>query len=107
MHGFGHVTVSLPRALRGAVVLGTAAVLLGGVQSPSSDRGSVLLRAVRSYRGEHRTQIDAFLQVPYGWIAPVSDAPSGVLSYQVSVRVTDSTGLTLLKESWQNHADAS
>jgi GWxTD domain-containing protein len=95
------------RASRGVLVFGTATVLLGGVQSPASDSNSLALRAVRSYRGEHRTQIDAFLQVPYGWIAPTKDAPGGVLSYQVSVKVTDSTGLTLLKQSWQNHADAS
>jgi GWxTD domain-containing protein len=88
------------------LVFGTATVLLGGVQGQSGERSSVALRAVRSYRGEHRTQIDAFLQVPYGWIAPTKDAPGGILSYQVSVRVTDSTGLTLLNQSWQNHADA-
>jgi GWxTD domain-containing protein len=89
------------------MVLGTAAVSLGGVQSQAGDPSGVALRAVRSYRSEQRTQVDAFLQVPYGWIAPTRDTRGGVLSYQVSVRVTDSTGLTLLKESWQNHADAS
>lgn len=103
----GWSRVNLGGAFRGALVLGAATVLLGGVQSPASDRSSIALRAVRSYRGEHRTQVDAFLQVPYGWIAPTRDAPGGVLSYQVSVQVMDSTGLPLLKESWQNHADAS
>jgi GWxTD domain-containing protein len=91
--------------LQGTAVLVAATVLLGGVQNPAGDQ-SVVVRAVRSYRGLQRTQIDAFLQVPYGWIAPTRDAPGGKLSYQVSVRVTDSTGLTLLNESWQNHADA-
>ena len=94
------------RAFRGVLALGTATVLLGGVQSPAGDPGSIALRAVRSYRGEHRTQIDAFLQVPYSWITPTRDAPDGVLSYKVSVRVKDSTGLTLLNDAWQNHANA-
>lgn len=47
-----------------------------------------------------------FLQVPYRWITPTRDAPDGVLSYKVSVRVKDSTGLALLNDSWQNHANA-
>jgi GWxTD domain-containing protein len=97
--------VNLRNALRGTFVLVAATGLLGGVQNPASD-DSVVVHAVRSYRGQQRTQIDAFLQVPYGWIVPTADDPGGKLSYEVSVRVTDSAGLTLLNESWQNHADA-
>jgi GWxTD domain-containing protein len=34
------------------------------------------------------------------------EGEGGALSYQVTVRVTDSTGLTLLQNAWQNHAPA-
>lgn len=94
------------RAFRGVLALGTATVLLGGVQSPAGDANSIALRAVRSYRGEHGTRINAFLQVPYGWITPTRDTPDGMLSYTVTMRVKDSTGLTLKTEEWQNHANA-
>ncbi|MEO7987144.1 MAG: GWxTD domain-containing protein [Gemmatimonadales bacterium] len=64
-----------------------------------------MLRTVRSYRAEQgRTEVNAFVQVPYAVLDPTSDGPNGVLSYRVAVKVTDSTGLTLLQQSWQNHA---
>jgi GWxTD domain-containing protein len=97
--------VNLGKTLEGTLVLVATTVLLGGVQAPSTTDRNVVVRAVRSYRGESRTQVDAFLQVPYRWIASTKDSAGGLLSYQVSVQVTDSTGLTLMKESWQNHAD--
>src|SRR2546423_5570859 len=99
--------VNLRKTLKGTSAFVAATVLLGGVQAPSTTDRTVTVRAVRSYRGESRTQVDAFLQVPYRWIASTKDSAGGLLSYQLSVRVTDSTGLTLMKESWQNHADGS
>jgi GWxTD domain-containing protein len=95
----------LRNTLKGSLALVATAVLLGGVQAPSTTERGVAVGVVRSYRGESRTQVDAFLQVPYNWIASTQDNRGGMLSYQVSVQVTDSTGLTLVNESWQNHAD--
>lgn len=67
----------------------------------------VILRAVRSYRAEHgQTQVDAFVQVPLRLMEPTKEGPDGVLSYRVEGKVTDSTGLTLYQQSWQNHAPA-
>jgi GWxTD domain-containing protein len=67
----------------------------------------LVLRAVRSYRSEqHRTEVTAFLQVPYMILEPTSEAGGG-LTYGVTVKVTDSTGLMLLQQSWQNHAPES
>jgi GWxTD domain-containing protein len=69
--------------------------------------GGVILRAVRSYRAEQgRTQVDAFVQVPLGLMEPTKQGPEGVMSYRMAGRVTDSTGLTLFQQSWENHAPA-
>jgi GWxTD domain-containing protein len=83
------------------------APLVVSAESQASPGAEVVVGAVRSYRAEHRrTQVDAFVQVPYALLQPSTGAPGGALSYRLSVRVTDSTGLTLLQESWQNHAIA-
>lgn len=67
----------------------------------------LILRAVRSYRAEHgRTEVNAFVQIPLMLMEPTSDGSKGTLSYQVTVKVTDSTGLKLLEQSWQNRAPA-
>jgi GWxTD domain-containing protein len=71
------------------------------------DGSSLVLRAVRSYRAEqNRTEVNAFVQVPLLLMEPTSATPNGSLSYRVTVKVTDSTGLKLLEQSWQNHAQA-
>src|SRR5262245_36259749 len=75
-------------------------------QAPVPD-GGIVLRAVRSYRAEQgRTEVNAFVQVPYAMLEPSGEGNAGTLSYRVGVKVTDSTGLTLLRQSWQNHAPA-
>src|SRR6476646_7766262 len=75
-------------------------------QVPATD-GGLVLRAVRSYRAEQgRTEVNAFVQVPYAMLEPSGEGNTGTLSYRVGVKVTDSTGLTLLQQSWQNHAPA-
>ena len=77
-------------------------------QLPRQSDADLILRAVRSYRAEQgRTEVNAFVQVPYMLLQPTSSGPEGTLSYRVEVKVTDSTGLKLLEQSWQNHATAS
>jgi GWxTD domain-containing protein len=74
---------------------------------PVQPDANLVLRAVRSYRAaQGRTEVNAFVQVPYSLLEPTGDGPEGALSYQVTVKVTDSTGLTLLQNAWQNHAIA-
>jgi GWxTD domain-containing protein len=81
-----------------------AALGLGG-QGAGQPDAQLVLRAIRSYRAEQgRTEVNAFVQIPYMALDPTSDGSEGLLSYRVSVKVTDSTGLTLLQQSWQNHA---
>jgi len=84
-----------------------AMTALGGPRQVPATDGGLVLRAVRSYRAEQgRTEVNAFVQVPYAMLEPSGEGNTGTLSYRVGVKVTDSTGLTLLQQSWQNHAPA-
>ena len=63
------------------------------------------VRTVRFYRADSRqTLVKAFVQIPYVLFAgDASAGSSGRVTYSVTVRVTDSTGLGLLQDSWTNH----
>lgn len=70
---------------------------------PQNDSGLVV-RAVRFYRPDQdRTRVKGLVQIPFSVIQP-SSGTAGQLNYTVSVRVTDSTGLTLYQQSWRNRA---
>jgi GWxTD domain-containing protein len=67
----------------------------------------LVLTAVRSYRQDQgRTEVNAFVQVPYLLMEPAGQGAQSRLSYHIAVKVADSSGLTLLNQSWQNHAPA-
>jgi GWxTD domain-containing protein len=71
-------------------------------RQPDAD---LILRAVRSYRAEQgRTEVNAFVQIPLMLMEAATAGRQQVLSYRVSVKVTDSTGLKLFEQAWQNHA---
>jgi hypothetical protein len=60
--------------------------------------------AVRFYRhDDNRTRVKGLVQVPFHVLQSTDD---GRLSYAMSVRVSDSTGLTLYQQSWPEHAQA-
>jgi GWxTD domain-containing protein len=85
----------------------SALAVVGALSSTAPQPGgSLVLHAVRAYRPQGRTEVNAFLQVPYMLLEPTVDGPDGKLSYKIVVRVSDSTGLTLLHNTWQNHASA-
>jgi GWxTD domain-containing protein len=89
------------------LTLAFLASVLGPGELPGQPDTDLILRAVRSYRAEGgRTEVNAFVQVPYLLMQPTTSGPEGRLSYRVEVRVTDSTGLKLLEQSWQNQATA-
>ena len=89
------------------MTLALLASVAGPGQLPGQPDTDLILRAVRSYRAEGgRTEVNAFVQVPYLLMQPTTSGPEGRLSYRVEVRVTDSTGLKLLEQSWQNQATA-
>jgi GWxTD domain-containing protein len=72
---------------------------------PQNDSGLVL-RAVRFYRpDQNRTRVKGLVQIPFSMIQ-ASSGTAGQLNYTVSVRVVDSTGLTLYQQSWRNRARA-
>ena len=86
-----------------ALLAGVGAVTPVGSQSA----GSLVVHAVRAYRPpQGRTEVNAFMQIPYMLLQPTTDGPDDALSYKITVKVADSTGLTLLSNSWQNHAPA-
>ncbi len=89
------------------LTLALLASVAGPGELPGQPDTDLILRAVRSYRADQRrTEVNAFVQVPYLLMQPTSSDPDARLSYRVEVRVTDSTGLKLLEQSWQNHATA-
>jgi GWxTD domain-containing protein len=93
--------VALARLL--ALAAGVGAMPSVGPQPASN----LVVHAVRAYRpSQGRTEVNAFMQIPYMLLEPTTDGPGGALSYKIQVRVADSTGLTLLQNSWQNHAPA-
>lgn len=63
------------------------------------------VRAVRFYRAESRqTLVKAFVQIPYAGFADGNGTrTSQQVTYFVTVKVSDSTGLGLLQEGWTNH----
>jgi GWxTD domain-containing protein len=68
---------------------------------------SLAVNAVRFYRPQLRqTQVKAFVQIPYAMLTPAADRPEAQLTYQVTVKVRDSTGLELVQNSWSGHAPA-
>ncbi len=76
-----------------------AAVVSQAHARQSSDIMAV--RTVRFYRAESRqTLVKAFVQIPLVMFAGGSTAAGGQLAYRVLVKVSDSTGLTLLQDAW-------
>lgn len=73
-----------------------AAVADSQVDSP------LVIRAVRFYRTDvQRTRVVGLVQIPLSAISRPDD-PSREASYSASVKVADSTGLTLYQQSWRS-----
>ncbi|HJR16854.1 MAG TPA: GWxTD domain-containing protein [Gemmatimonadales bacterium] len=90
-----------------SIALLTAGMVAAPIATTVSQNDSgLVLRAVRFYRPDQdRTRVKGLVQIPFSMIR----APGGTsdqLNYTVSVRVVDSTGLTLYQQSWRNRARA-
>lgn len=84
--------------------LAAAAVVAPIATTVSQSDSGFVLRAVRFYRPDQdRTRVKGLVQIPFSMIQPASGT-SGQLNYTVSVKVVDSTGLTLYQQSWRNRA---
>src|SRR5215212_5522092 len=58
----------------------------------------VVLRAVRFYRADQdRTRVKGLVQIPFSLLQPTPGA-AGAVHYAISVRVADSSGLTLYQQ---------
>jgi GWxTD domain-containing protein len=84
------------------IATGVAAVLAAtALTATQSDKG-VMVRMIRFYRAEaQRTRIKAFIEIPYSLLTPAG--PQARLAYKVAVQLADSTGLTLLQQTWWGH----
>jgi GWxTD domain-containing protein len=73
------------------------------LSAPAAQQAGLVMRAVRFYRAEmNRTRVKGLVQIPLALLQPAG--PARARSYAMSVRVADSTGLTLYQQSWQSHA---
>lgn len=89
-----------------SVFLAAAAVLAPIAASVPQSESGLVLRAVRFYRpDQNRTRVKGLVQIPFSLIQSAGGA-TGQLNYTVSVRVVDSTGLTLYQQSWHSRARA-
>lgn len=74
---------------------------LMAVPAVSARPQSLELAAVRFYRtGGAQTLVDAFCQVPFSLLDPVTQGAGGIAAYRFSVTVRDSSGTELLAQSW-------
>ena len=87
-------------------LLAAAAVAAPMATTVLQNDSGLVLRAVRFYRpDQNRTRVKGLVQIPFSMIQ-ASSGSAGQLNYTVSVRVVDSTGLTLYQQSWRNRARA-
>jgi len=77
-----------------------AAASLAWIHGAGQLDDRLTIRVVRFYRADHQhTRVTAFLEIPYAAVAnPVGSSVSG--TYQVTVRVCDSSGAVLHSEAW-------
>jgi GWxTD domain-containing protein len=96
-------------ALIGKVALAAVAMLAPVSVLPDNSANGVKVHAVRFYdSGSGLTQVRAFIQVPLDALQPTSDTPDGMMTYQVSIRLSDSAGAVLSEDAWPSqHVPAS
>lgn len=79
--------------------------------APAGAQDALSMRAVRFYRADDagKTLVKAFVEVPYSMLQPSGSGADAVLTYSVSARVLDSSGMSLLPEalSWRTRVPAS
>lgn len=93
----------------GMVTLAVMAMLIPATTTASVPSDRVKVHAVRFFdSGSGLTQVRAFIQIPLDELTPTVQGPDGVISYQVRIRLKDSTGLLLSEDAWPSqHVSAS
>jgi GWxTD domain-containing protein len=81
-------------------LLGLVAITGTGAARQGSPN-DLVVSAVRFYRADGGvTQVKAFIQVPAMMLQPAGTGPNAQMAYLMDVRVRDSTGLELVRNSW-------
>ncbi|MEO8295632.1 MAG: GWxTD domain-containing protein [Gemmatimonadota bacterium] len=85
-----------------------AAAAFVPLHTSSQNVEGVKVQAVRFYNsGSGFTQVRAFIQIPLEALDVSTNGPDGMISYQVSIHLKDSTGTALSESSWpQQHLSA-
>ena len=101
--------VSRIMAQFGKVALAALVVLAPIARPPAPLPEGVKVHAVRFYDSRSGlTQVRAFIQIPLEALTPTLQSGDGILSYRVSVRLRDSSGLVLSEDAWPSqHVPAS
>jgi GWxTD domain-containing protein len=82
-------------------------VVTGTAAARQAVPNELVVKAVRFYRQDlNITQVKAFIQVPAMLLQPVDTGPGAAMAYLMDVRVRDSTGLELLRNSWSGRVAA-
>ena len=93
-------------ALKTLGLMGLALLTAAG-QTHQPPPDSLTVNAVRFYRADaKRTQVKVFVQIPAMIMAASGESPDAKMTYLMAVRVRDSTGLELVRDSWAGHLPA-
>jgi GWxTD domain-containing protein len=85
------------------IVFGAVVALIPRPLPAGQFTGGIALHTIRLYRAEaNKTRIKAFIEIPYAMLRAGSER----MAYRVGVKLSDSTGLTLLHQEWWGHAPA-
>lgn len=87
-----------------AIAFGVMAALAAATLPAEQLVEGLAVRTVRLYRAEGRqTRIKAFVEIPYRILTPAVGTSTGHLAYKIRVTLSDSSGLTLLRQEWWGH----
>jgi len=82
------------------------AVITAGAASAQSDPDALAVAAIRFYRAEVGTTVEAFCRVPFRLLERVQGGTEAFGAYRVTIVVRDSSGLALSEQSWAQRVPA-
>jgi GWxTD domain-containing protein len=81
-------------------------VITAGAASAQSDPDALAVAAIRFYRAEVGTTVEAFCRVPFRLLERVQGGTEAFGAYRVTIVVRDSSGLALSEQSWAQRVPA-
>ena len=82
------------------------AVITAGAASAQSDPDALAVAAIRFYRADVGTTVEAFCRVPFRLLERVQGGTEAFGAYRVAITVRDSSGLALTEQSWTQRVPA-